>query len=372
MRRRYAVSGVAVLLLVLGGGYVLYVRAGDNAYDSAREAHRRGNCVRAVHLYDRVVGFYGLSYRSFEDLEGNRRECRELLRLDALVTADQFERALRGYVTFRNKHQASIVEQPALDHRQAVAYAAWGDSRLRRPGTRPVLLVLAAQSYDAALENDAGFAPAQNGFAAIRRRISSANVCLQALSVDALGAAKFVTPAGADFGDAALRQAPDLLVRCGRGLLSYGLPADAAWLLHRSLQSYRESPRASALRALWIEAEVAAAKPRFRDRLGQPLREGSAPAGKAQVVIASEARHPVHIFMSGPRPTELVFARGEPGACGLRSRFRTLTLEPGRYHVAVEATDKKGIVDTGTWSLAPGVRYDACVQSVRVLAGTAT
>lgn len=275
-------------------------------------------------------------------------------------------------MTFRSKHPASIVEQPALDHRQAVAYTAWGDSRLRRRGTRPVLLMLAAQSYDAALENDAGFAAARNGLAAIRRRISSANVCLQALSMDALGAAKFVTPVGAAFGDAALRLAPGLVERCGRGLLSQGLPADAAWLLHQSLRSYRESPRAAALRALWIEAEVDAAKPRFRERLGQPAPEGSAPEGKTQLVVASEARHPVHIFMSGPSPTELVLARGRPGSCGVRTRVRTLTLEPGRYRVAVEATDRKGIVDTGTWTLARGVRYGACVQSVRVIAGPAT
>src|SRR5262245_42176511 len=95
MRRGYVVSGVAVLLL-LGGGYLLYVHAGDNAYDSAREAHRHGDCARAVRLYDRVAGFYRLSYRPFRDLEGNRRECRELVRLDAVVTANRFQRARSG------------------------------------------------------------------------------------------------------------------------------------------------------------------------------------------------------------------------------------------------------------------------------------
>src|SRR3954447_12533362 len=52
-KRPILVVGLGVIaLLLLLGGYVLYVRAADRAYASALAAHGRGDCAQALRSYN--------------------------------------------------------------------------------------------------------------------------------------------------------------------------------------------------------------------------------------------------------------------------------------------------------------------------------
>lgn len=382
--RRYSYAGAAPLVIGTGfaalvlivGLYFVYVRAADNAYASALDQHRRGDCASALDSYQRLDYLYGLSYRSFDRLDDLERECRSLKRLDSLDPNESggnalYPRLLDGYA----KLEASslLIDSEVLEHRQAVTLSSWGDWQLRSARTdhSPTELAAAAQHYDRALLHESDYENARQGVATIAAVVLRSPICERAHQVEALAAGRFSSPAGTILRRDAASAGPRYLLACGRRLLPSD-PAQAAAVLKAALKAHPHSPSAAATHRVWIKAEVAAARDAGSGHLPPPSPSGSAPSGTSALVVGNDSRYPIQVFLDGPRPTEFVVpACGScsdygktPSSftCGSNTPSHTVTLRPGRYSVEVKATGKKGITPfTGSWPLSSGVRYSHCL-----------
>ena len=111
------------------------------------------------------------------------------------------------------------------------------------------------------------------------------------------------------------------------------------------------------------------------NRLGQPALLGSVPAGgKVELVIGNDSPFALKVSLGSPAGVETnldacrdckVYESEAPGACPPEKPQKTLRIDPGALHLAVEPSTSDIPAYVGEWQLEGDKRYALCFYILR-------
>lgn len=128
-RQQWAPSVLgAVLVVVVAGGYLLYVAAGRSVYADGVAAQSRADCATAITKFDTVAGPYELTLsRNVAAAEQNRAQCVAFEAASQAEASGGYPDAVRRYQDHRRIYPASALA-PFVHENLKRSYAAWAGS----------------------------------------------------------------------------------------------------------------------------------------------------------------------------------------------------------------------------------------------------
>lgn len=391
MRSRvFRIVVVVVVIVAAVAGFTLWTRSQERRYEAAEQAHRDGDCARALSEY-RAVADGGRWTRSGLVGQAEQRavECEAVQLATGSAQAGDFAAAITAFEEHQRQYPGGLAA-PVVAERLADARQALGAERLIRAAQLTDEALASGQSaaFTAALDEYVLVATEGSGTAAAGEvppgieRLGQGALALASTGRHCDAASVLLELAGrpdvesAGLAAQATAALPRTLFDCGVARHAGSDHVGALETFDTLATRFPDDPLNVEARPTAIAAEVAAARAAAGE-LPPPVAVGTTGSESVTVELINDSPDALEILYSGPGTDEI-----EVEACGSCEYYSfvepvagcpdagaptvTITLPAGAYSFLVRSRSESGTTPfVGSWDLGTGTAYSSCFYIIQ-------